>query len=60
MIFAMNPKDTKLVTRNLDENGRRVELRTYDLGTNTLWNPSETIIRTSAKLVDPLHINKAG
>ena len=60
MVFATNPKDTKLITRNLDEDGRRVDLRTYVLGPNPQWNPQETIIRTSSKLVDPLHVNKAG
>ena len=32
MIFAINPKDTKLVTRNLNDDGHRVDLRTYVLG----------------------------
>ena len=60
MIFAINPKDTKLVTRNLNDDGHRVDLRTYVLGPNAQWNPQETIIRSSAKLVDPSHVNKAG
>ena len=53
-----------LVTRHIAGGTHRRLIDISDIGTYRYlplqWNPQETIIRSSAKLVDPSHVNKAG